>query len=45
MQMTLISFVTLCVDVHKNDAFSNCEILTFGYENRELNVMLVTYDK
>ena len=42
MPITLMSFVTL---YHKNVAFSNGEILTFWCENRELNAILVSYDK
>ena len=36
-----ITFLTLCVDVHKNDAISNGEILMFWRENH----ILVSYDK
>ena len=44
MQITLMRFV-ICVDVHKNIAFSNGEFSTFWYENQELNAILVSYDK
>ena len=44
MHITLNHFVLLCVDVHKNVAFSNGEILAFWCENHELNAIFVSYD-
>ena len=45
MQITLMRFVTLRVDVHKNVAFSDDEVLTFCCENHELKTILVACDK
>ena len=45
MQITMMHFVTECVDVHKNVTFSKGEILTSGYNNCEFNTILVSYDK
>ena len=44
MQITLISFATLSVDIHKNVVFSNGKFFTFWWEKHKLNVILVSYD-
>ena len=40
-----ITFLTLYIDCHKNVSFSNGKILTFGLKSRELNAILVSYDR
>ena len=45
MYITLVRFITLCIDVHKNVVSSNCEILTFCCENHKINAIFVSFDK
>ena len=45
IRFNMAYLATFCVDVHKNAALSYGEILTFWCKIRELNAILVLYDK
>ena len=45
MQITLMCFVTLCIDVHKNFAFLMAKSWHFDVKKPDFNAILMSYDK